>query len=401
MRRITRMQTSVFLRVELTIIVSLLALSPAGCVGQGEETATPQADVTYDSMVSITGEVMPRDWATVSSQAGGNVVEILVGVGDDVAAGDVLVRLDCTDAQLAVQEAEAAVESARAQVALVNAAPRREEVAAVEGQVEAAQAALSQAVAQRNRLTAGEIEAQVAAAELEVAEAEARHRAALIDHDRIQGDEGAKDWVKQEAVLRLRSAEQAVEAARMQLTRTQESVPARGREANAAVQAATAQRDRAQAQLALVQARATAEEIAVAQADAEQAEAALDAARVALRRCEVRAPLSGTIGTVDAREGELVTPGQALITLGDLATLRVETTDLDEIDVARVEVEQEVTVTFDALPEQDFTGHIMRIDPMAQPGSGGVNYRAIVELDEVDPAVRWGMTAFVDIEVGE
>jgi len=401
MRRTTRIQKSVFSGADLIITVSLLALSLAGCIGRGEETATPPPEVTYDSMVSVTGEVMPREWATVSSQAGGRVAEILVDVGDEVARGDVLVQLDCTDAQLAVQEAEAAVESAWARVALVKAAARREEVTAAEGQVEAAEAALAQAVAQRNRLTAGELEAQIAAAGLAMAEAEARHRAALIEHDRVQGDEGAKDWAKQEAVLRLRSAEQAVEAARRDLARVQAGVPARRREANAAVQVATAQRELAQAQLALAQATATAEEIAVAQADAEQAEAALDAAKVTLRRCRVHAPLGGTVGAVDVREGELVTPGQALITLGDLATLRVETTDLDEIDVARVEVGQDVTVTFDALPEQGFAGHITRIDPMAQPGSGGLSYRAIVELDEIDPAVRWRMTAFVDIEVEE
>jgi hypothetical protein len=36
---------------------------------------------------------------------------------------------------------------------------------------------------------------------------------------------------------------------------------------------------------------------------------------------------------------------------------------------------------------------------MADPGSGGVNYTAVVELDEIPAQVRWGMTAFVDIEV--
>jgi HlyD family secretion protein len=88
-----------------------------------------------------------------------------------------------------------------------------------------------------------------------------------------------------------------------------------------------------------------------------------------------------------------------LITLGDLSTLRVETTDLDEIDVARVAVGQQADVTFDALPERVFIGRIVRISPMAEPGTGGVNYTVILELDELDPVIRWGMTAFVDIEV--
>jgi multidrug resistance efflux pump len=101
------------------------------------------------------------------------------------------------------------------------------------------------------------------------------------------------------------------------------------------------------------------------------------------------------------REGGLVVAGQPLITLGDLDTLRVETTDLDEIDVAKVYVGQQVDVSFDALPEQVFVGTVTRISPMAAPGSGGVNYTVVITLDEVDPAVRWGMTAFVDVVVEE
>jgi hypothetical protein len=37
---------------------------------------------------------------------------------------------------------------------------------------------------------------------------------------------------------------------------------------------------------------------------------------------------------------------------------------------------------------------------MAASGTGGVHYTVIIELDEMHPALRWGMTAFVDIEVG-
>jgi HlyD family secretion protein len=187
----------------------------------------------------------------------------------------------------------------------------------------------------------------------------------------------------------------------VRLAQIQESAGARKREANAAVWAAAAERGVAQAQLDLLQAGATAGEIAVAQAEVAQAQVELDAARVALERCELRAPFGGTVGAVDVRRGEFVAAAQPLITLGDLSTLRVETTDLDEIDVARVRVGQQASVTFDALPEREFTGRVTRISPMAEPGAGGINYTVVIELDESNPVIRWGMTAFVDIEVGE
>jgi len=384
-------------RIPLVIAIGLLALSLVGCADQGEETATPEMAVDFVPVVSVTGEVVPAKWTNLSIQRGGTVVEVLVEPGDEVAAGDVLVRLDSTDAQLTAQQAEAALEAAQAQLALLKAAPRSQEIDVLQEQVESADAALSQATAQRNQLTAGATEAEIAAAETEVAVAEAERKQAQIRYDEIQGKK-VEDWVETESILRLRAAEQALEAAQVALAQVRRGSGARVREADAAVQAAAARRDGAQAQLGLLRAGATAQEVAVVQAGVTQAQVELDAAQAALERCELHAPFGGTIGAVNVREEELVAPGDSLVTLGDLSTLQVETTDLDEIDVARVAVGQEVVITFDALPEQVFTGRVTRLSPMAKPGTGGVNYTVVIELDELDPAIRWGMTAFVDIE---
>ena len=376
----------------------VLAVLLSGCGGSMEETVTPEVEADFVPVVSVTGEVVPAVWATVSAQSGGTVMEVLVEPGDEVAAGDLLVRLDPTDAQLAVQQAEVALESAQAQLALLQAEPRPGEIAAAEAQIEAARAALAQAAAQRDQLTAGATEAEIAAAEAEVVAAELARKAAEDQYDQIQGK--IHGWIEEEAILQLRAAEEALEAAQARLAQVQGGAGAQIRAAQAAVQAAEAQQDVAQAQLDLLQAGATAEEVAVAQVAVAQAAAALETVRVALDRPEVRAPFDGTVGAVQVRVGELVAPGQPLITLGDLSTLRVETTDLDEIDMARVAVGQQAAVTFDVLPERVFTGRVTRMSPMAEPGAGGVHYTVVVVLDEIDPAVRWGMTAFVDIEVG-
>jgi multidrug efflux pump subunit AcrA (membrane-fusion protein) len=84
--------------------------------------------------------------------------------------------------------------------------------------------------------------------------------------------------------------------------------------------------------------------------------------------------------------------------LADLQNLRVETTDLSEIDVARVQLEDQVTITFDALPDVTPAGTVTKISPKAATGSG-VNYTVVIELAEIPEQLRWGMTAFVDIEV--
>jgi multidrug efflux pump subunit AcrA (membrane-fusion protein) len=78
--------------------------------------------------------------------------------------------------------------------------------------------------------------------------------------------------------------------------------------------------------------------------------------------------------------------------------LRVETTDLNEIDVAGIAEGASVNISFDALPGEEVPGTVTRIAPKASEGSG-VNFTVIIEMDEIPEGIRWGMTAFVDIEV--
>jgi HlyD family secretion protein len=389
-------------KVTLFIMTGLMVLGWVGCVGQGDQEVASETEPETVPDISVTGEVLPAVWANVSAQKGGAVMDVLVEPGDEVAEGDALVRLDATDAELMVQQAEAALATAQAQLNLLEAAPRPAQVAVAQAGVSTADAMLSQATAERNRLAAGAIDAEIAAAESAVAQAEAFWKEAQLYYDSVRARaDDLDDWMEQEAALRLRAAEQSLQAAKMRLALLRATYAARLREADATVNAATTERDSAQVQLDLLQAGATAEQIAVAQAGVAQAQAALDAGLLALERTEVRAPFAGIVGMVDTRVGELVVPGQPLVTLGDLATLRVETTDLDETDVAKVHVGQQVDVSFDALPERVFVGRVARISPMAAPGSGGVNYTMVVKLGEIDPAVRWGMTAFVDIELVE
>ncbi len=109
-------------------------------------------------------------------------------------------------------------------------------------------------------------------------------------------------------------------------------------------------------------------------------------------------PSTGVVSELYVHASEWIAPGQAVLLLADLGNLRVETTDLNEIDVARIEVGDKVSVTFDALPDKVVSGTVTRIATKAGEGSG-VNYPVVIELDEIPDNLRWGMTAFVDIQV--
>ncbi|MFQ5931696.1 MAG: efflux RND transporter periplasmic adaptor subunit, partial [Nitrospiraceae bacterium] len=142
------------------------------------------------------------------------------------------------------------------------------------------------------------------------------------------------------------------------------------------------------------------DDLALAEARLTNAAAQLIAAEAALAELEIRAPFDGTVSDVFIRESEWVTMGSPMLLLADLNNLEVETTDLNELDVARIDIGNASTVTFDSLPETVVTGRVVSIAPRADEGTG-VNYTVVVELSEIPAKLRWAMTAFVDVEVPE
>jgi len=374
--------------------------------------ATPVVVENFETLVSVTGRVAPAVWTTVGAQTGGMVVEVLAVEGTQVAAGDVLVRLDDTDAQLALRQAQAALATAESQVARAKVGARPEEIAVAEAQALAAQTLISETLAQRDQLFTGSGEAQIAAAEAAVAAAQAEQLTARLQHDEtmkcynVTLPDGSTQQtcpllgtMEEQARQALHAANEALAAAEAQLRAAKSGTWAQRRSADAGVEAVTAQYEVAVAQLELLKAGVLPQDIAVAEAAVAQAGVAVEAAQVALARTAITAPLAGTVTRVDVRHGEFIVPGQPLVTLGDLSTLHIETTDLDEIDVARITEGQAATLTFDALSDLTLTGRITRIASMAEPGAESVNYTVIIDPGELPPQIRWGMTVFIDIDV--
>jgi len=140
------------------------------------------------------------------------------------------------------------------------------------------------------------------------------------------------------------------------------------------------------------------DEVKLAQVSLENAQSALAAAEAQLQDLELRAPFAGTISDISVRKGEWVTPGQPILLIADLNGLQIETTDLNEIDAARVKVDNPVTLTFDALPGVEVKGTVESISPKSSEGSG-VNYTVVIQMEQLPALLRWGMTAFADIRV--
>jgi HlyD family secretion protein len=139
-------------------------------------------------------------------------------------------------------------------------------------------------------------------------------------------------------------------------------------------------------------------EVAQARARLEQAKLGLAQIERQIDACRVRAPFAGTVSEIHARVGQYVMPGQSVVDLGDLSTMRAETTDLSERDVARVTVGQAATVFVEALGIE-MPGRVTGIAPEATIVGGDTVYKVVVDLSEPSPELLWGMSVEVEIEV--
>jgi multidrug resistance efflux pump len=353
-------------------------------------------------------------------------------------------QLEAAQAQLRSAEAgadtaELGVLAAEAQLDLLTSDPLPEEIAAAEQNIAAAEAGISQASGNQSaalqindsQIRAGEAGVSAAMAEVNGLE-EAYDTIITTCFDLPTGDEicpllgPTEEATRAElevARLKLDSAQAALDSLNAGATNAQRLAAAGG------VTVAQANRDLAVGELELLLAGPTAEQIRQTEVQVEQAEAAaeqaqvsvglaeatvaqaeagilnaqgnVDAAQAALDRLTLQAVFPGTVGSVDVELGQLVSPGNPVLALADLGGWQVETTDLNELDVASVIVGDAVEVELDAIPGEILSGTVEDIARVSQFIGGDVTYVVVVRLDDYpDLPLRWGMTANVSLEEG-
>ncbi|RPH60785.1 MAG: HlyD family efflux transporter periplasmic adaptor subunit [Chloroflexi bacterium] len=129
----------------------------------------------------------------------------------------------------------------------------------------------------------------------------------------------------------------------------------------------------------------------------EQARDALESAQKRLDNTRLVAPISGTVILVNVVAGEYASPATPLVFISNVDQLHVETTDLSERDIPKVEVGQAVNIFVEALNE-NVSGHVKLISPLADTLGGDVVYKTTIELDAPLPGLRAGMSVEVQFQ---
>lgn len=126
-----------------------------------------------------------------------------------------------------------------------------------------------------------------------------------------------------------------------------------------------------------------------------QAQNSLIDAETNLAKYTVTAPFDGTMASVPVTEGQQVSSGT---TLGmEITHQQVASIPLNEVDAAKVALGQKATMTFDAIDGLTITGRVAEIDNLGTVSQGVVNYTVKIAFDTEDPRVKSGMSVSASI----
>jgi HlyD family secretion protein len=325
------------------VLPLVLVLAVAGC-RQGD-----------DGLERASGYVEATE-VRVAAEAPGRVLEVLIDEGARIEAGAVIVRLDTADVEIALRRAQADRDQAAAQLRLVRAGARVEDIRQARAQAQSARA-----------------EIEGADAELQAASDDLKRYDALLAAN--AGSRKQRD----DAAARVRVASARVESARE-----------RARAADEAV--------------ARLKSGSRPEEIAAAEARVSSADAQMAALQKSLADATVKAPVAGTVTSRLVDPGETIPRGAAVVVISDLDRAWANVY-VDEPLVPRLALGKPVTLLTDA--GQQVPGTITYISPRAEFTPRNVQtaeersklvYRIKVTVDNREGILKPGMPVEADLQ---
>ena len=372
------------------LILAGLLLSACGAGGEDAAESTPIPVVKAETAIVAEGRIEPIRYADIAFNANGTVSEMLVSEGEQVSEGQVIARLDNSEARQAdvataeeaFLQAQQVFDSAEA-VALGKLADANEAVRKAQYEMDnfaipsdlrdmGTRDALSYTAANLEEARVNfepyrYLEERLARElERENPNKPEVYRSTAKNYKKRLDDA----WAEYNKAIKWTTLESALESAKAELAQAQKEYDTLSSGSDSG-------------------------EKAVAEAQYEAARANLAAARAALADVELLAPFDGTLAGLKVKSGESVSLGQVAASVADFSGWIVKTTDLTELDVVEIAEGQAVSITLDAIPDQTLEGVVQTIGQNYSEKQGDVVYEVTVELTESLPNIRWGMTAIV------
>lgn len=341
--------------------------------------AAPAAAASAAAAAALiySGDVVADHQVNIVAEVSGQVLELLVDVGDRVAAGAPLVLVDSTILEAQRAQALAGLEAAKAQYDLLVAGADDADLAAARAAVAAANAAYQRAI---EGIT--DEDRRLAESQLRLAQAAVTTAQAAYNEVRWMPNIGAMPQS-----LQLQQATLQVEAAQAQYDKVVKGAT------QDVIAGAYAQLAQARAQLQRLQEGAKPEQIQAAQAQVSQAETALYLAQVQLNKATVRSPIDGVIARVTTSAGSMAAPGAPLLViLSNDVRINIP---VEETRLGSLRIGQPALVRVDAYPDRVFNGEVGIIAPELDPATRTV--QVTIRPQDEERRLAPGMSATVEL----
>lgn len=365
---------------------------------------------TGDIILSATGigTLVPSGEVSFGFKSGGTVSEILVSLGDKVEAGQVLARLESTTLQLKYKQAEAnlAALSSPAEAAKATQAVQEAKQTFASARSDLAYLIGPDVLLAEDRVTAAQQDLQLAqvaatkdptdANKQKVSEAEAALSKAQETLDNVL-KQYSSSYTVQTFTYPIRN-DKGTTVSKELLAPTDVDISA----VQAAYELAAANLSDAQNYLDILHGIQTTDAVpASSLTSITEARLALDSAKANLDATELVAPISGTITSIDLNTGQKVGTS-TVVTISNLSQPYVIDASLDETDWDKAKLGFPASVTFDLLPDENYSGKIIEVYPKLDDSSGTSMVHILVQLDDsIGKDLPVGSTASVDVTGGE
>ena len=354
--------------------------------------------------VSVTGNTTPIQSVSLGFQDTGTIAYVYHNLGDKVDAGEVIAELNTTNLSAALQQAQAAYDSAVAS---------RSSTSLLEAQTQARNSYLS-AYSTLDTLLQNDVDKffggpTAYGPQLLIG-------APMYDYGALSMERGALTNEMQAYRQALPSAGNAdPETLLINATTVAQNVsdfldklavaandPGSSASAAQDTALATARTGVATLLATLSSARDTYRTQSVgatslADAAVEQAKAGVAVAEANLQGTEIVAPISGVLTQQDAKVGQLASPSTPLVSIISNSGFEVDA-GVSETDVGKLSVGDKVTMTLDAFPNETFTGSVFYIAPAQTNTQGVISYQIKIAFSKSDPRLKSGLTANIEIQ---
>lgn len=339
---------------------------------------------SVEVLVSAIGSVEAAQVVNLNFPTAGRVAEIFVEAGDQVSAGDPLIRLANDGQRIAYEQALLELESAEIELERLRGPVSESDLRIAQANLDSA---WGQYLSAQNAIS----DQDIRAAELAYQQARENYDTLRTERDRAVGGFGSPTYQTLDALTGAASFN--TEIARLRLENLRSGTRPQ-------LNAAYARVLQAQRELERVEAGPNGVQIEQAEIRVRQAQAGVTRAEREYYRTLLTAPFDGIVSALMTEIGGLTGPGVTVIELTDVSQLQL-TVQVDEIDISLIEAGQPARIQIDALPGIELNAALDRIAPSGTPDNGIVSYAVDVAFLESAVDVRVGMTAEASVVVEE